>query len=144
MFSGEDQIPTIIASPVAYGAFILLGFAILKVLLLALSFKSGYLGGAIFPTLFAATVVALAISLLFPTVPVALLVTGVEAAAVTLLLRAPLTAIFLTSVVASASTNEVVYIIIATVTAVVIGSVLETQRKQRAMKKGESAKRTDA
>jgi uncharacterized membrane protein YraQ (UPF0718 family) len=68
----------------------------------------------------------------------------VEAAAVTLLLRAPLTAIFLTSVVALASTNEIVYIIIATVTAVVIGSVLETQRKQRAMKKAESAKRTDA
>jgi H+/Cl- antiporter ClcA len=53
MFSGEVQIYNIIANPVAYGALILLGFAILKVLLLALSFKSGYLGGAIFPTLFA-------------------------------------------------------------------------------------------
>ena len=87
--------------------------------------------------------VAIAISLLFPAVPVASLVTGVEAAAVALLLRAPLTAIFLTSVVASASTNEIVYIILATVTAVVIGSVLETQRKQRAMNKAEGAKRTD-
>jgi hypothetical protein len=46
-------------------------------------------------------------------------------------------------VVASASTNEIVYIILATVTAVVIGSVLETQRKQRAMNKAEGAKRTD-
>ena len=53
MFSGESQIHTIIDNPAAYGVLTLLAFAILKVLLLALSFKSGYLGGPIFPTLFA-------------------------------------------------------------------------------------------
>jgi K+-sensing histidine kinase KdpD len=52
--------------------------------------------------------------------------------------------LFLTAAVAMASTTEIVYLIVATVTAVVIGSVFETQVKQRAMKKAERAKRTDA
>ncbi len=134
MFSGEAQIHPILANPVAYGVLALLGFAILKVLLLGLSFKSGYLGGPIFPTIFAATMVALAIGLLFPSVPTGLLVTGIIAAAVTLVLGAPFAAILLTVTVATANTYELGYIGLATATALVIGTALRTRMAQRAAK----------
>jgi H+/Cl- antiporter ClcA len=132
MFSGEAQIHPILANPVAYGVMALLGFAILKVLLLGLSFKSGYLGGPIFPTIFASTTVALAISLLFPSLPTGLLVTCIIAAAVTLVLGTPFAAILLTVTVATANTYELGYIGLATATALVIGTALRTRRSQRA------------
>jgi H+/Cl- antiporter ClcA len=141
MFSGESQIHTIIANPSMYGAMMLLGFAILKVLLLALSFKSGYLGGPIFPTLFASTMVALAISLVFPSLPVALLITGIEAAAVALVLRAPLAAILLVSVVATSNIIEIAYVTLATATALVVGAGFTRIMAQRAAKKGGDGER---
>jgi len=135
LFSGEAEIHPILADPIAYGVLMLLGLAILKVLLLGLSFKSGYLGGPIFPTLFASTMIALAISLLFPSVPTGLLITSVIAAAVTLVLGAPFAAILLTVTVATASTYELGYIGLATATALVIGTAFKTRMAQRTAKR---------
>jgi H+/Cl- antiporter ClcA len=139
MFSGESQIHTIIANPAAYGVLMLLAFAILKVLLLALSFKSGYLGGPIFPTLFASTMVALAISVLFPSVPLALLFTCTVAATIALVLGAPLAAILLTVVIATANTYELGYISLATATALIIGAAVRQRMAQRAAPQDGSA-----
>ena len=135
MFSGEAEIHPILANPAAYGVLVLFGLAILKVLLLGLSFKSGYIGGPIFPTLFASTTVALAISLLFPSVPTGLLITSVIAAAVTLVLGAPFAAILLTVTVATANTYELGYIGLATATALVIGTAFRTRMAQRTAKR---------
>jgi len=66
MFSGENQIEAIIANAAHYGVAMLLLFGILKILLLALSVKSGFLGGPIFPILFSCTMIALALNLVFP------------------------------------------------------------------------------
>jgi H+/Cl- antiporter ClcA len=131
MFSGEAQIHPILANPLAYGVLVLLGLAILKVLLLGLSFKSGYIGGPIFPTIFASTTIALAISLLFPSVPTGLLITSVIAAAVTLVLGAPFAAILLTVTVATANTYELGYIGLATATALVIGTAFRARKARR-------------
>ena len=135
LFSGQAEIHPILANPVAYGVLFLLGLAILKVLLLGLSFKSGYLGGPIFPTLFASTMIALAISLLFPSVPTGLLITTVIAAAVTLVLGAPFAAILLTITVATSNTYELGYIGLATATALVIGTAFKTRMAQRTAKR---------
>jgi H+/Cl- antiporter ClcA len=135
LFSGEAQIHPILANPLAYGVLMLLGLAILKVLLLGLSFKSGYIGGPIFPTLFASTTIALAISLLFPSVPTGLLITSVVAAAVTLVLGAPFAAILLTVTVATANTYELGYIGLATATALIIGAAFRTRMAQRTAKR---------
>lgn len=137
MFSGEAQIHPIIANPAAYGVLLLLAFAILKVLLLALSFKSGYLGGPIFPTLFASTMVALALSLLFPSVPVTLLFTCIVAATITLVLDAPLAAILLTVTVATTSTYELGYLALATATALLLGGAIKRRMTQRAARRAE-------
>ncbi|MGD8683274.1 MAG: chloride channel protein, partial [Chloroflexota bacterium] len=69
LFSGEDQIEEIVADPGAYGFWLLLLMAVAKLILLAVSFKSGFLGGPTFPLIFAATCVALAINILLPELP---------------------------------------------------------------------------
>ncbi len=50
MFSGESSIHSIVANAASHGVAMLLLLAVLKPLLLALSFKGGYLGGPIFPS----------------------------------------------------------------------------------------------
>jgi H+/Cl- antiporter ClcA len=131
MFSGEAEIHAIAANPAAYGVLVLLGFAILKVLLLGLSFKSGYLGGPIFPTMFSTVMIALALSLLFPSVPVGLLVTCIMTAAITFALGVPFTAIILTITYVTSTTQELGYIALAAATALVIGAAFKERMSRR-------------
>lgn len=84
MFAGESQIFPMLNNPASYGVLALFGLGILKLLLFALSFKSGYLGGPTFPILFACTMFGIAFSLLFPTVPVSIFVLCIEVSALTL------------------------------------------------------------
>ncbi|MGA7075814.1 MAG: chloride channel protein [Halobacteriota archaeon] len=139
MFSGESQINAIVANPAAYGVLVLLGFAILKVLLLAISSKGGYLGGPIFPTMFTSITIALAISLLFPSVPVGLLVSCIVAAAITVGLGAPFAAILLTVTVVTSTTYEIGYIGLATATALIIGAAFKERIDRRGARQGDSA-----
>jgi H+/Cl- antiporter ClcA len=138
MFSGEAQISEIIKNSATYGIAMLLLFALLKVILFSLSFKSGYLGGPIFPTLFTCTMLALALSLAFPSVPIVMLVLCIEAAAIALALNAPLTAILLVSVVASIGVINgylIGLVVLATVVAMIIGVVFKGMMAKRAAKK---------
>jgi H+/Cl- antiporter ClcA len=139
MFSGEAEIHAIAANPAAYGVLVLLGFAILKVLLLGLSFKSGYLGGPIFPTMFSTVMIALALSLLFPSVPVGLLVTCIMTAAITFALGVPFTAIILTITYVTSTTQELGYIALAAATALVIGAAFKERMSRRGARQGDSA-----
>ena len=122
LFSGEGQIHAIIADPARFGVVMLLGMAVLKILLLALSFKSGYIGGPLFPIIFASTLVGLALSLVFPGVPVAILVLCIETAALALALGAPLTTILLVAVVGTADQYTIVLLALSAVTAMLIGA----------------------
>jgi H+/Cl- antiporter ClcA len=132
MFSGESQIHSIIQNPAQYGVLLLLLFALLKILLLALSFKSGYLGGPVFPTLFACTMVGLALSLLFPAIPQSILVLCTESAALGLLLGAPLTAILLVTVVGTADPYMIALMCLSTVTAMFVGFGVKRLMARRA------------
>jgi H+/Cl- antiporter ClcA len=120
MFSGEEQLHQIIVNAAEYGVALLLLFAVLKILLLALSFKSGFLGGPIFPILFSSTMVAYAIGLLFPGIPISILVTSIEASAFTLALGAPLTAILLVAIVNTTNPYATAIIVLATVTGIIV------------------------
>ena len=132
MFSGESQIHSIIPNPAQYGVLLLLLFALLKILLLGLSFKSGYLGGPTFPTLFACTMVGLALSLLFPAIPQSILVLCIESAALGLLLGAPLTAILLVVVVGTADPYLAALLCLSTVTAMFVGFFVKRLMARRA------------
>jgi H+/Cl- antiporter ClcA len=132
MFAGARQIFPMINNPARFGIWLLLLFALLKILLLAFSFKSGYLGGPIFPTLFASTMVALALSLLFPAVPVSILVLCIESAAVGLLLGAPLTAILLVAVVGTYNPYSIALMCLSTAMAMFVGAGFKWLMAQRA------------
>ena len=136
MFSGESSIHSIILNPAQFGIALLLIMAVLKVVLLALSFKSGYLGGPIFPTLFTCTMVGLALSLMFPEVPVGIFVLCLEVAVITLALGVPLTAILLVGVISSVNQDMLALLVISAVVSMVLGFSLrefrEKQRKQKA------------
>jgi H+/Cl- antiporter ClcA len=135
MFAGETQIFPMINHPAQFGVLLLLLFALLKILLLALSFKSGFLGGPTFPTLFSATMVAMALSLLFPTIPVSILVLCIESAAVALLLNAPLTAILLVAVVGTADPYMIALMCLSTTTAMFLGLGVKRLMARRAASK---------
>jgi chloride channel protein, CIC family len=131
LFSGEKQIHTILQDPSQVGIAMLLLMAILKVLLLAVSFKSGYLGGPIFPILFSCTMIALALNLAFPGVPLSILVLCIETAAITLALGAPLTAILLAVTVNTASQYEIALLSLSVATAMILALLFRKIKEQR-------------
>jgi len=131
MFAGEKQIFPMIDNPASYGVLALLGLGILKLLLLAFSFKSGFLGGPTFPILFSCTMFGLALSLLFPGVPVSIFVLCIETAALTLALGAPLTAILLVAVIGTADPNEIALLVLASVVALAVGGGVKRLMAQR-------------
>lgn len=130
MFSGESVIQGIVANPAQTGLAALLLMALLKPPLLALSLKGGYLGGPIFPTLFASTMVGLAISLVLPGVPLAILVMCPAAGVITLLLRAPLTAILLVALLTAAGATPAMLglITVSAATALLAGMFMQKRR----------------
>ncbi|HKT37402.1 MAG TPA: chloride channel protein [Ktedonobacterales bacterium] len=137
MFAGETQIFPMIDNPASYGVLALLGLGILKLLLLALSVKSGYLGGPTFPILFSCTMFGLALSLLFPGVPVSILVLCIEAATLTMALGAPLTSILLVAVIGTADANEVALLVLSSLVALIVGERIKrlmAQRRDRSTK----------
>ena len=137
MFSGETTIHAIVENPAEFGILMLLLMAVLKIMLLALSFKSGFLGGPIFPTLFACTMIGLALSLVFPTVPVGIFVLCTMAAVVTLALGAPLTAILLVIVIGSANPNMSALLVLSSVVALILGITVRQMREKRVAGKSE-------
>jgi H+/Cl- antiporter ClcA len=132
MFSGQSTVLAIIENSAQIGILMLLFMAVMKVLLLALSFKSGYLGGPIFPTIFTCTMIGLALSLVFPEVPVGIFVLCIMAAVVTVALGAPLTAILLVVVISPANQNMAGLFAVSSVVALIIGIAIRKKREKRA------------
>ncbi len=119
LFSGETQIQTVVANPDAYGPLQLVAMAIVKLALLAVAFKSGFLGGPTFPAIFASVCAALALSLLLPGVRSDVLIGGVMAGFLVVLFKAPFMVILLTVVMLQANA-ELTALIVLAVAAVLI------------------------
>ena len=119
LFSGETQIREVAADPAAYGPLLLVAMAIVKLALLAVAFKSGFLGGPTFPAIFASVCVALAISQLAPTVPVDVIIGGIMGGFLLVLFKAPLMVILLTATMLQASL-ELIGLILLAVAAVMV------------------------
>jgi H+/Cl- antiporter ClcA len=119
LFSGESQIKTVTADPTAYGPAVLVGMALLKLALLAVAFKSGFLGGPTFPAIFASVCVALAISLLVPDARVDVIIGGIMGGFLVVLFKAPLMVILLTTVMLQAG-PELTALILLAVAAVLV------------------------
>ena len=119
LFSGETQIQAIVADPAQYGSVQLVAMALVKLALLAVAFKSGFLGGPTFPAIFASVCVALAIGLVFPDIRIDVLIGGVMAGFLMVLFKAPFMVILLTAVMLQASV-ELTALIVLAVAAVMI------------------------
>jgi H+/Cl- antiporter ClcA len=144
LFSGETQIHEIILDPGSYGIGMLLLFMLLKILLLSLALKSGFLGGAIFPTLFSCTMLALALSVVFPSLPLIILVLCIEGVTISLILGGPLTAILLVVVVGALGSGGlemylIALIVVSIVVSMVTGAIFKRQMAGRANRKGKVA-----
>jgi H+/Cl- antiporter ClcA len=143
MFSGETQVHTVVAGASGYGIALLLVMAVVKLALLAVSFKSGFLGGPTFPLVFASTSVALALNLVFPDMPVTILVAGVMAGAVYTLFRTPLMVILLTGFMLEADATLLAMVAVAVATAMIAVPPLQrrvaARQAARAAAGGQSA-----
>jgi H+/Cl- antiporter ClcA len=113
LFSGETQVKTVSADPAAYGPALLVAIAVVKLALLAVAFKSGFLGGPTFPAIFASVCVALSIGLLAPGAHVDVVIGGVMAGFLVVLFKAPLMVILLTAVMLQATTELIALILLA-------------------------------
>ena len=119
LFSGETQIQAVVADAAAYGALTLLVMAVVKLALLSVAFKSGFLGGPTFPAIFASVCVALAVGQLLPGVNVNVIIGGIMAGFLVVLFKAPFMVILLTAVMLQAS-PELTALIVLAVAAVMI------------------------
>ena len=115
----ETQVQTVVADPASHGAGGLILMAIVKLALLAVAFKSGFLGGPTFPAIFASVCVALAISLVFPALPVSVVIGGVMAGFLLVLFKAPFMVILLTAVMLQASVELTALIVLAVAAAMI-------------------------
>ena len=138
LFSGETQIGQILDDPSSYGFWALVALALAKLVLLAISFKSGFLGGPTFPIIFAATCIALAIDQIVPAVPFVLVEAGVLAGALMTMFRTPLMVVLLTSFFLGANTELVAMIVAAVVMVVVLLPFVESGIASARAKRGAS------
>jgi H+/Cl- antiporter ClcA len=120
MFSGEDQVQTVVADPTRYGIGLLLAMALVKLALLAVAFKSGFLGGPTFPAIFASVCVAQALGLAFPGIRLDILIAGIMAGFLTVLFKAPFMVILLTAFMLQAGTDLVALIVLAVATILIV------------------------
>lgn len=139
MFSGETQVKTVIDGAAGYGIAVLLVMAVGKLALLAVGFKSGFLGGPTFPLIFASVSVALALNLAFTDVPVAIFVAGIMTGAVYALFRTPLMVVLLTGFMLDAGTTMVALIVVAIATVMIVMPPLQRRIAARQAERGAGA-----
>ena len=125
MFAGETQVQTVVKGAAGYGIAVLLVMAVGKLALLAVGFRSGFLGGPTFPLIFASTSVALALNLAFPGVPVAIFVAGIMAGAVYVLFRTPLMVVLLTGFMLDEGATMMALIVLAIATVMIVTPPLQ-------------------
>ncbi len=120
LFSGETQILEVAANPAQYGPAVLVAMALVKLALLAVAFKSGFLGGPTFPAIFASVCVALAISQLVPGIPVEVILGGIMGGFLLVLFKAPLMVILLVVTMLQAGLDLTALIVLAVAAVLVV------------------------
>ena len=131
MFSGETQVQTVIKGAAGYGIALLLVMAVGKLALMSVGFKSGFLGGPTFPVVFASVSVALAIGIVFPGMPIAILVAGIMSGAVYALFRTPLMVVLLTAFMLDAKPDLLALIVLAVATVMIAMPPLQQRMAAR-------------
>jgi chloride channel protein, CIC family len=136
MFSGEEQIKTVVGDPSHYGIALLLVMALGKLALLSVGFKSGFLGGPTFPSIFACVCLAEAIEIAIPGLALPIVMGAVIAGFLMVLFKTPFMVVLLTSFMLGASANLTALIVFAVATALIVSPLLA---RAMAARQGKSA-----
>lgn len=120
LFSGETQVQEVVSDPAKYGWLVLIGMALVKLALLAVAFKSGFLGGPTFPAIFASVCVAEAVNQLAPGLRIDVLIAGVMAGFLVVLFKAPFMVVLLVAVMLQATPELIALIVLAVAAAMIV------------------------
>jgi H+/Cl- antiporter ClcA len=138
LFSGEEGTADIITHAAEIGVVMLVVLGLAKLFVTTLLLATGWKGGYIFPLMFASAALGLAVSLLFPGIPVAVSVAATMAGALVAAMRAPLFAALFTLILVQKETAAVVAV------AVVVSALLTALLALRAARSaGEQAQSSE-
>jgi H+/Cl- antiporter ClcA len=117
MFTGSDQLGTVIKDAGTLGVGLLIALVVAKMLTFAVSQASGFIGGPIFPALFIGGTAGVAIHEVFTSVPMGLAFTCMLAAVPGSLVMAPFSMVLLAAFMSQVGALETAPILISVVTA---------------------------
>ncbi|KAA1422596.1 chloride channel protein [Mumia zhuanghuii] len=116
LFTGSDQLRTVLGSGSGLGAGFLLLVVLAKMITFSVCMESGFIGGPFFPMLFMGGTYGYAIHLLIPELPVALAFSCVFAALPGAIVAAPFTLVMLAALMMNLGAVETVPIALAVLT----------------------------
>ena len=117
MFTGSDQLKTVLATGGMLGAGLLAALVVAKIVTFAVSEASGFVGGPIFPTLFIGGTAGVLVHQVIPDVPLGLAFTCMLAAVPGAMISAPFAFVLLAAFVTQVGALQTAPILIAVVTA---------------------------
>jgi chloride channel protein, CIC family len=140
LFSGEAETNDLITHAAEIGVVMLILLGLAKLFATSLVLATGWKGGYIFPIMFASVALGLAIDLLFPSIPLAVIVAATMAGALVAALKAPLFAALFTMVLVQKETAAV--IAVAVVVSALMTALLALRASRRAANQTESLPET--
>jgi H+/Cl- antiporter ClcA len=117
MFTGSDQLKTVLQTGGKLGAGLLAALVVAKILTFAVSEASGFIGGPIFPTLFIGGTAGVFVHQVFPDVPLGLAFTCMLAAVPGAMISAPFALVLLAAFMTQVGALQTAPILIAVLTA---------------------------
>jgi H+/Cl- antiporter ClcA len=120
--SGKLQMTVAIDNVQTLGALLLIGVVLAKIVAVAISLTTGFIGGPVMPTLFIGGTAGLAIHAMFPGIPIALAFSTMLVAVPGVSIGAPFSMIFLASLTVGIGAVETVPAGIAVLTAYTLNS----------------------
>ena len=133
MFTGSDQLKSVLQIGGTLGAGFLAALVVAKILTFAVSEASGFVGGPIFPALFIGGAAGVLVHQVFPGIPLGLAFTCMLAAVPGALVSAPFALVLLAAFMTQVGALQTAPILIAVVTAFLaiesVKYVLTTRRK---------------
>jgi chloride channel protein, CIC family len=142
MFTGSDQLKSIISDAGTLGAGLLVALVIAKMITFAASQASGFVGGPIFPAMFIGGTAGVAVNQIFAGVPLGLAFTCLLAAVPGALVSAPFAMVLLAAFMTQVGALQTAPILIAVVTAFLAMEgvkYLVARRQQPAPRAGKQA-----
>ena len=131
LFSGEEELNTVLAQGAQIGVVMLLVLAVAKLITLSVCMSSGFPGGFVFPLFFSAGSLGYAIYLLFPFIPLNVVMIGTMAGIGGAVMRMPFTVILVIMVLSSPTALPIS--VVAAFTGYLSATILEAGNARKAM-----------